>query len=163
LFKKISGILLLAFAVACSSTSGTQTTASDSSSGTSTAGSDPGLTATHAATTSDEGLSTIYFDYDQAALRGDAREALKQNAEFLKQNPDVSIEIQGNCDERGSSEYNLALGMRRAESARRYLMDMGVEQKRISTISFGEEKPVIRGTSEQAWSKNRRGDFVAMR
>lgn len=107
------------------------------------------------------GLLTVYFDYNEATLREDARAALMRNAEFLKQNPDVRVEIQGNCDERGSAEYNLALGMRRAEAAKQYLSDMGVDISRLQAVSYGEENPVVRGSSEVAWSKNRRGDFVS--
>ena len=79
---------------------------------------------------------------------------------MLKQNPGVRIEVQGNCDSRGSTEYNLALGNRRAESARRYLRDLGVNSSRIGTVSYGEERPAVRGNNEVAWAKNRRDDFV---
>jgi peptidoglycan-associated lipoprotein len=72
----------------------------------------------------------------------------------------VRIEIQGNCDERGTNEYNLALGKRRAEAARQYLIDLGIDSSRISTISFGEENPAVRGSTEAAWAKNRRDDFI---
>lgn len=107
------------------------------------------------------GLLTVYFDFNEATLRDDARDALMRNAEYLKSNPAVQVEIQGNCDERGSAEYNLALGMRRAEVAKQYLSDMGVDVSRLRTVSYGEENPVVRGATEVAWEKNRRGDFVS--
>ncbi len=105
-------------------------------------------------------LETIYFEFDQSGLRPDAKAELRASAERLKQNPDVRIEVQGNCDTRGSAEYNLALGNRRAESAKRYLGDLGVNASRISTVSFGEERPAVRGNNEVAWARNRRDDFV---
>jgi peptidoglycan-associated lipoprotein len=105
------------------------------------------------------GLHTIYFDFDESALRADAKQSLQNNAKYLNQNSGTSVQIEGNCDERGSEEYNLALGMRRAEAAKRYLMDLGIDGSRMSTISFGEERPAVRGSSEAAWAKNRRDDF----
>jgi peptidoglycan-associated lipoprotein len=112
---------------------------------------------------SDSGLSTIYFDFDMSALRPDAKDGLKSNAGVLRSNPSLAVVIEGNCDERGSEEYNLALGMRRAEAAKRYLMDLGIEAARLSTISYGEERPAEPGSSEASWAKNRRDDFKARR
>jgi len=108
---------------------------------------------------SSPGLTTIYFDYDEANLRSDAKSGLKSNAEFMKSNSASAVLIEGNCDERGSEEYNLALGMRRAEAAKRYLVDLGIESSRLSTISYGEERPAASGSGESAWAKNRRDDF----
>ena len=105
-------------------------------------------------------IETIYFEFDDSSLRPDAKATLRASAEMLKQNPGVRIEVQGNCDSRGSTEYNLALGNRRAESARRYLRDLGVNSSRIGTVSYGEERPAVRGNNEVAWAKNRRDDFV---
>jgi len=105
-------------------------------------------------------LQTVYFDFDVYALRADAKQNLEKNAQTLRQSPDLRIEIQGNCDERGSTEYNLALGQKRAEAARKYLIALGIDDGRINTISFGEENPAVRGHNETAWAKNRRGDFV---
>ncbi len=104
---------------------------------------------------------TIYFDFDSSALRDDAREGLSANASYLKSNTSVAVVIEGNTDERGSSEYNLALGKRRAEAAYKYLVDMGIDASRLSTVSFGEEKPAVEGHNELAWAKNRRDDFKA--
>jgi len=105
-------------------------------------------------------LQTVYFDYDEARLRADAKEALRRNAEYLRSVPNAVVELQGNCDERGTEEYNLALGKRRAESAKQYLADLGVPDGRLTTVSFGEENPAVSGSSESVWAKNRRVDFV---
>jgi peptidoglycan-associated lipoprotein len=102
---------------------------------------------------------TIYFDFDRSDLRPDAREGLQANASYLKGNSSVQITIEGNCDEGGSNEYNLALGKRRAEAAYKYLVDLGVESSRMTTVSYGEEKPAVEGHNELAWAKNRRDDF----
>lgn len=129
----------------------------------STSTSDPGLSGRSSTGMSSEGridLRTVYFDFDESALRADSRRDLEHNAQTLRANPDATVEIQGNCDERGSAEYNLALGQRRAEAAKQYLQDLGIESGRLQTISFGEERPAVRGGTESAWAKNRRDDFV---
>ena len=105
-------------------------------------------------------LEPIYFDFDKYFIRQDAKKVLNQNAQLLKDNPQVNIRIEGNCDERGTVEYNLALGEKRARSAMDYLVNLGVEPSRISIISYGKEKPLYPGSNEEAWSKNRRDDFV---
>jgi len=107
------------------------------------------------------GLQPIYFDFDKSFIRDDARAVMKANAEWLKANPKVKIKIEGNCDERGTKEYNQALGQRRATSAKKYLTDMGIAANRVSLISYGKEKPVCNDSSESCWQKNRRDDFVA--
>ena len=104
-------------------------------------------------------FKTIYFDFDKSDLRADAREGLQSNASYLKSNSSVQVTIEGNCDERGSNEYNLALGKRRAEAAYKYLVDLGVESSRMNTVSYGEEKPAAEGHNELAWAKNRRDEF----
>lgn len=109
------------------------------------------------------GLQTVYFDFDQFSLSGTARETLRRNAEILRSHPEILVEIRGNCDERGSEEYNLALGERRARSAMDYLVNSGISNRRISTVSFGESNPVATGRSERAWQLNRRDDFVPNR
>ena len=106
------------------------------------------------------GLRTIYFDYDDATLRADAKETLRKNAMALQDDSGLRVEIQGHCDERGAEEYNLALGQRRAETAKRYLVDLGVRASRVDTKTFGESLPAVRGHDERAWSKNRRGEFA---
>jgi peptidoglycan-associated lipoprotein len=106
------------------------------------------------------GLYPIYFDFDRSFVRDDAKAALKATVELLKANPRMKIRIEGNCDERGTKEYNQALGQRRATSAKKYLTDMGISAKRISLISYGKEKPVCSESNEDCWQKNRRDDFV---
>lgn len=108
------------------------------------------------------GLNTIYFAYDKSALTADAKKKLAENADWIKKNPKSNIQIEGHTDERGSVEYNLALGDRRAKSVRKYLIDSGVEAKRLKVISYGKEKPVASGDSEEAYSKNRRANFVPL-
>jgi peptidoglycan-associated lipoprotein len=106
-------------------------------------------------------METIHFDFDSYVLSAEARDTLRKNAEWMMSNPAAKVQVQGNCDERGSAEYNLALGENRAKAAARYLETLGVAQDRLSTISFGKEKPVDPGHDEAAWSKNRRDDFVS--
>jgi len=107
-----------------------------------------------------ERLQNIYFDFDKYFLRSEAKETLAKNAEYLKANLSVKIKIEGHCDERGTVEYNLALGEKRARSAMEYLINLGIEPKRISIISYGKERPVDPGHNEEAWAKNRRDEFV---
>lgn len=107
-----------------------------------------------------EGLKPIYFDFDKSFIRDDAKTVMKANAEWLKANPKAKIKIEGNCDERGTQEYNQALGQRRAASAKKYLTEMGVSGHRISLISYGKEKPICSAHEETCWQKNRRDDFV---
>ncbi|MGB8656668.1 MAG: peptidoglycan-associated lipoprotein Pal [Candidatus Zixiibacteriota bacterium] len=111
-------------------------------------------------TITQEDLQPIYFDFDKYDLRPGDREILNRNAAVLKENPTVKTRIEGNCDERGTVEYNLALGEKRASAAREYLIDLGIDADRITTISYGKEKPQYPGHDEEAWSKNRRDDFV---
>lgn len=104
-------------------------------------------------------LGTVYFGYDSSALEGEALATLEANAAWLRQNPRFDAVIEGHCDDRGSTEYNLALGARRAMTIRDHLVRLGVEQTRLSTLSFGEEKPAEQGQSEAVWAKNRRAEF----
>ncbi|MFH1010664.1 MAG: peptidoglycan-associated lipoprotein Pal [bacterium] len=104
-------------------------------------------------------VQTIYFDYDKSDLRKDAMDALNNNAKLFQKYPQWKIKIEGNCDDRGTNEYNLALGERRAMSARKYLVSLGIGADRLSTVSYGEERPVDLGQNEAAWAKNRRDDF----
>lgn len=107
-------------------------------------------------------LRTIHFDYDSAEIRGDQRATLQANADWLREHPNVRILIEGHCDERGTRDYNLALGDQRAQAASAYLTSLGIGAGRIETISYGEENPVATGEGEQFWSQNRRGEFVAV-
>lgn len=101
----------------------------------------------------------VYFDFDKSTIREDQISRMEDNAEFLENNSRLDIVIEGNCDERGTSEYNTALGQRRAENAKKYLVNLGIDADRINTISYGEEKPLVRGHDEHAWAQNRRDDF----
>jgi peptidoglycan-associated lipoprotein len=105
-------------------------------------------------------LKTVYFDYSSAAIAGDTKDTLNANAEFLKKNASVKVQVEGHCDERGSVQFNLALGEKRAKSVRDYLVGQGVAAARINIISLGKEKPVSFGHDEESWSKNRRANFV---
>ena len=108
-------------------------------------------------------LYTIYFDFDKYTIKDTEKEKLAKNAEWLRKNPDVRILIEGHADERGEIEYNLALGEKRAISVKRYLVDFGISPDRISTISYGEERPVDPRHNEEAWAKNRRAEFVVIK
>lgn len=105
-------------------------------------------------------LKTVYFDYSSAAITGSTRDTLNGNAEYLKANASVKVQVEGHCDERGSVQFNLALGEKRAKSVRDYLVAQGVASNRIAVISLGKEKPVSFGHDEESWSKNRRGNFM---
>ncbi|MDE2484414.1 MAG: peptidoglycan-associated lipoprotein Pal [candidate division NC10 bacterium] len=105
-------------------------------------------------------VKDIYFDFDRSAIREDSKTLLNENVEWFRKNSAAKATIEGHCDERGSSEYNLALGERRARAARDYLVAAGVAASRISTISFGKERPFVLGHDESAWKWNRRAHFV---
>jgi peptidoglycan-associated lipoprotein len=107
-------------------------------------------------------LKRIHFDFDKYNIRPDDAEILKQNAVVLKRFPTAKIQIEGHCDERGTNEYNLALGERRASSTKKYLITLGIDERRISTISYGEEKALDPGHNEEAWTKNRRAEFIIL-
>ena len=102
----------------------------------------------------------IYFDFDRSDLKPETQAILKGKAEWLRNNPGESVIIEGHCDERGTNEYNLALGDRRAQSAKNFLIDLGIAESRLTTISYGEERPADPRHNEDAWSKNRRAHFV---
>jgi len=102
----------------------------------------------------------IYFDFDKSTLTPAAQDNLLRKAEWLRENTDATVTIEGHCDERGTNEYNLALGDRRAESAKSFLIDLGIDPSRLTTISYGEERPVDPRNMEEAWDKNRRDHFV---
>jgi peptidoglycan-associated lipoprotein len=102
----------------------------------------------------------IYFEFDKALLQPEAQQVLDKKAEYMRMNPNITVTIEGHCDERGTDAYNLALGERRANAAKDYLINLGVEAGRLSTISYGEERPLDYGHNEEAWAKNRRDQFV---
>ena len=102
----------------------------------------------------------IYFDFDKSNIRDDQKARLENDGDFLSAHPKVVIAIEGNTDERGTNEYNMALGERRAQTAKKFLMNMGIAGDRMFTVSFGEEKPLLYGHDELSWAQNRRDDFV---
>lgn len=169
MLKKLSCSLLivaLAFATACTSKKKADDAAgmgagegADSAQISSTpetfnpAGSDSGQIA---------GLRTVNFAYDSSTIDATAREILAENAKWMKENKNVTVQVEGHCDSRGSNEYNLALGERRAKAVKNYLVSMGVEAKRLTVISFGKEKPLEIGDTEAAHSRNRRANFVPL-
>lgn len=106
-------------------------------------------------------LTDAFFDFDEAALRADAKTALENNAKWMQSNSGSNVIVEGHCDERGSVEYNLALGERRAKSAKEFLVSYGIAANRITTISYGKERPFDPGHDENAWAQNRRAHFVA--
>jgi peptidoglycan-associated lipoprotein len=107
-------------------------------------------------------LKDIYFDFDRFDIRKGDADILKENAAWIKKSPNMKIQVEGHCDERGTAEYNLALGERRANSVQKYLVSLGLPGNQISIISYGEEKPADPGHTEEAWAKNRRAHFVIL-
>lgn len=142
-----------------SGTSGTGTTQSQSSSGTDSQtipGPAPGSMEQLTVEVGDR----VFFDFDAYNIRADQRGTVEALAAWLETYPSVTLSIEGHCDERGTREYNLALGERRANSVRDYLVALGINPARLSTVSYGEERPAVLGSNESAWAQNRRGVFV---
>lgn len=107
-------------------------------------------------------MQIAYFEFDSYRISSQARDALDKNASWLKSNPTSTVQIEGHCDERGTTEYNLALGERRANAAKDYLIRQGIDRSRLSVISYGEERPLDPGHTEEAWGRNRRAAFVIL-
>ena len=105
-------------------------------------------------------LGTVFFDYDEATLTAEAQSVLQKNAEWMRRNQEARVQIEGHCDERGTTEYNIALGERRAVTVRKYLVQLGIESSRLSIISFGAEQPLVTGNSEGSFLRNRRAEFL---
>ena len=108
-------------------------------------------------------LKDIHFRFDQYGIDNNAKTTLRENAEYLKQNPEMKIEIEGHCDERGANNYNIALSERRAGSTKRFLVSQGIDSSRINIISFGEEKPFCFESNETCWLENRRAHFILVK
>ncbi|MBX7231708.1 MAG: peptidoglycan-associated lipoprotein Pal [Bdellovibrionales bacterium] len=108
------------------------------------------------------GLSSINFEYDKSSLSPESRKKLADNAGWIKENKNVSVQVEGHCDSRGTVEYNLALGERRAQAVKKYLVSLGIDGKRLSVISYGKEKPLASGDAEADYAKNRRANFVPL-
>ncbi|UYL09162.1 peptidoglycan-associated lipoprotein Pal [Bdellovibrio sp. SKB1291214] len=106
------------------------------------------------------GLVTVHFGYDKSSLDAGAKKDIATNVDWMKKNGNVKVQIEGHCDSRGTIEYNVALGERRANAVKAYMVSLGIAADRLSTISYGKEKPVANGDSEEAWGKNRRANFV---
>lgn len=109
-----------------------------------------------------EGMLPIYFNYDASQIKSDQVPRIEVNADFMKANPTYNIRIEGNCDPRGTNEYNMALGERRALSAKKYLINLGVDEVKLNTVSYGEERILLHGHDELSWAQNRRADFVVV-
>lgn len=108
-------------------------------------------------------LLSIFFDFDEYTIRDDMWDRIKHNVKYLLEHPEIKVELQGNCDERGTNEYNMALGEKRALEVKKILIKLGVEENRINTLSFGEEKPLCTESTEDCWALNRRVDFVIIK
>jgi peptidoglycan-associated lipoprotein len=157
----VIGAIALGSAGCASTQAGTADDATDQSAGTGSEFDDGSLGEGSSVSTSTiADLESVYFDYDKSAIRSDGAEALRGNASVIKANADLGqVTVEGNTDERGSEEYNLALGERRAMAVKRYLVDLGVPDSRLRTVSFGEAKPAVPGHDESAYRYNRRSDF----
>lgn len=107
--------------------------------------------------------NTVYFDFDSAVVKASERVRVEEVAAYLKGKPTHMVQVEGHCDERGTEEYNRALGERRALAVREYLINLGVEPQRVHTISYGEDRPAEIGSNESAWAKNRRGEFILLK
>ena len=150
----IAGLLLLA---ACSQTPATNTNAGGNNAGNTTQSSIvPGSKEDFAQNVGDR----VFFDTDKSSIKPEGQQTLQRQAEWLKRYPNVTITIEGHCDERGTREYNLALGDRRATAVSRALVALGVQGNRVKTISYGKERPAVLGSNEAAWAQNRRGVTV---
>ena len=168
--KLLTSGLLVFFLAACSTTP--KDTADSSGSGSSTSSSevstsgsdDSGETSSESASIepgSQEDLivnvgDRVFFNYDSSELDSDAQELLQDQVAWLKQHSNVSVIIEGHCDERGTREYNLALGEKRAQSVKNYLISLGISSERVATISYGKERPAVVGSNDGAWAQNRR-------
>ena len=108
----------------------------------------------------DSPVSDIFFDFDSFSIRSDARDTMKANADYFMKHRVSSIIVEGHCDERGTAEYNMALGERRAQETKQYLINLGIKEALIKTVSFGEERPLDPASNEEAWAKNRRAHFI---
>ena len=109
-----------------------------------------------------EGMLPVYFNFDSSDIKSDQVSRIEVNADFSNKNPALPIRIEGNCDPRGTNEYNMALGERRALSAKKYLVNLGVDESKLTTVSYGEERMLLHGHDELSWAQNRRADFVVV-
>ena len=169
-FRFLSLFAAVLFLAACETPSDQSGTASGQGAAGKSSSIDQGSAGTGTATTTAKRtLSTIltvdvgdrvFFDFDKYTLKAKARQTLERQATFLKNNAGVKVALQGHADERGTREYNLALGERRANAAKEYLISLGIDPNRITIISYGKERPAVAGSNESAWSQNRRAVTV---
>ena len=157
---KFSSFCLLVSVLSCSSTKTDSTTPDAISDGADVTDQRPLMLNGDSDSGTAGELFTVYFDFNSSALTMTGKEILERNADFLKANENVSIQVEGHADERGGIQYNLALSERRAQSVKSYLVALGVSKSKITTIGYGKEKPVDLGHDEISWSKNRRGNFI---
>jgi peptidoglycan-associated lipoprotein len=157
-YKFFISIFMVLFVAACATTP--KDSADSSGSGSSSSGSDVSSEGTITETTGSGIVSgsqdRVFFGYDSSDLDSDALELLQDQVAWLKQNSDVTVTIEGHCDERGTREYNLALGEKRAQAVKNYLIGLGINPDRVSTISYGKERPAVVGSNDGAWAQNRR-------
>jgi len=172
IIKLLASALLVFFLAACSTTpkdtadsSGSGSTSTSTSSDVSSSGETTSTETTSTSASIEPGSQEdlivnvgdrVFFNYDSAELDTDAKELLQDQVAWLKQYSDISVIIEGHCDERGTREYNLALGEKRAQSVKNYLINLGISADRVSTISYGKERPAVVGSSDGAWAQNRR-------
>ena len=165
IIKLLTGATLVFFLAACSTTpkdtADSSGSGSSSSSDASSSSSDSSSDSVNIEPGSQEDLivnvgDRVFFNYDSSELDGDAQELLQDQVAWLKQYSNVSIIVEGHCDERGTREYNLALGEKRAQSVKNYLISLGISSDRVSTISYGKERPAVIGSNDGAWAQNRR-------
>tara|TARA_Y100000996_G_scaffold335695_1_gene272205 strand:+ start:150 stop:674 length:525 start_codon:yes stop_codon:yes gene_type:complete len=167
IIKFFTSALLVFFLAACSTTP--KDTADSSGSGSSTSSSDVSSSGSDSASSESASIEPgsqedlivnvgdrVFFNYDSSELDGDAQELLQDQVAWLKQYSDVSVIVEGHCDERGTREYNLALGEKRAQSVKNYIISLGISSDRVSTISYGKERPAVIGSNDGAWAQNRR-------
>lgn len=169
--KILAAILVLSFATGCSlfrkkDGAGESNVRSETTAGGGSEKIDASpmnLSATGSDSGSIEGLQSVFFDYDKATMTDSEKAKLSANASWLKKNSQFKMTIEGHCDQRGSNEYNLSLGERRANAVKQSMLAQGIAANRLSTVSFGEEKPLVQGDGEDAMAKNRRANFVPVK
>jgi len=157
--RRLTLVIALASIITASGCGGKNSTKSDDSNSPNSPAADDN-TMGDSDTGKASGLQTVHYPYDSFVLDESGKSTLKANAEVLKNKPSLKIQIEGHCDQRGGIQYNIALGEKRANSAKKFLEDMGISADRVTTVSYGKERPVDSGTTEDAYSKNRRANFV---
>lgn len=159
--KLVFALLAVAFIAGCGSSTKTTQTDTVANQGNNAVDSAPmSFDAAGSDSGKIDGLVTVHFEYDKSTLSSVVKKELAGNAQWMKSNPKTNIQIEGHCDNRGTIEYNLALGERRAQAVKNYMVGLGIPADRLNIISYGEEKPVMQGDTEEAWAKNRRANFL---